>query len=105
MSREQEQTIQDQAVRLDDLLGAVLDFEAPPTPPQLAEVRAALEDFWDLIKGLRIRNKNPVRRACVEADRLASWIADYPRVMRWEDVRDLAQEFRDHHLRLAWPRW
>lgn len=105
MSREQEQTIQDQAVRLDDLIGAVLDFETPPAPPQLTEVRAALEDFWTLIKGLRIRNKNPVRRACVEADRLASWIADYPRIHPWEDIREFCQEFREHHLRLARPRW
>lgn len=105
MSREQEQKIQDQAVRLDDLIGAVLDFDSPPTPPQLAEVQAALEEFWNLIKGLRIRNKNPVRRACVEADRLASWIAGYPRIHPWEDIRDLCQEFRELHLRLAWPRW
>ena len=105
MSREQEQTIQDQAVRLDDLIGAVLDFDSPPTPPQLTEVQAALEQFGELIKGLRIRNKRPVRRACVEADRLASWIADYPRIFPWEDVRDFFREFREHHLRLARPRW
>ena len=105
MSRKQEQAIQDQATRLAELIGAVLDFESPPTPAQLTEVRAALEAFGGLIKGLRIRNKRPVRRACVEAHRLASWCAEYPQVHPWEDLHDFFREFREHHLRLARPRW